>query len=125
MPLNRQLYKGWDMENAATAEATQDSKNMALLLWIGTLFFGFISGLIFYLVKKDDPYVQDQAKESLNWSITAIFGYIAGMVLTFILIGILVLAVVGICHLVFCIMGAVAASKGAQFRVPFAIRLIK
>jgi uncharacterized Tic20 family protein len=113
------------MENATTIEASQDSKNMALLLWIGTLFFGFISGLIFYLAKKDDPYVQDQAKESLNWSITAIIGYIAGMVLTFILIGILVLAVVGICHLVFCIMGAVAASKGSRFRVPFAIRLIK
>jgi uncharacterized Tic20 family protein len=33
--------------------------------------------------------------------------------------------VVGICHLVFCIMGAVAASSGKAFRVPFAIRLVK
>lgn len=89
------------------------------------VIFWVYFGLIFYLVKKDDPYVQDQAKESLNWSITAIIGYTAGMVLTFILIGILMMAVVGICHLVFCIMGAVAASKGTQFRVPFAIRLNK
>lgn len=32
------------MGNATTVEAAQESKNMALLLWIGTLFFGFISG---------------------------------------------------------------------------------
>ena len=105
--------------------AVQDSKNIALLTWIGTIFFGFIPGLIFYLIKKDDAYIQDQAKEALNWSITAIIGYIVGFILTFVLIGILVLMVLGICHLVFCIMGAVSTSKGNKFRVPFAIRLIK
>jgi len=43
-------------------DASQDSKNMALILWIGSIFFGFIPGLIFYLVQKDDSYIQDQAK---------------------------------------------------------------
>lgn len=115
------------MDNEATevVAATQDSKNIALMTWIGTIFFGFIPGLIFYLIKKDDPYIQDQAKEALNWSITAIIGYFAGLILTFILVGILVLLAVGICHLVFCIMGAIRASDGKSFRVPFAIRLIK
>jgi uncharacterized Tic20 family protein len=45
--------------------------------------------------------------------------------LTFIVIGILVFIVLGICHLVFCIMGAVAASNGKAIRVPFSIRLMK
>ncbi len=106
-------------------EATQESRNISLLVWIGTLFFGFIPGLIVYLIKKDDAYIQDQSKEALNWSITAIIGYFAGLILTFILVGVLVMAVVGIAHLVFCIMGAIASSKGAPFRVPFAIRLVK
>lgn len=117
------------MENefapAAPQAISQDSKNIALLIWIGSIFFGFIPGLIFYLIKKDDPYVQDQAKESLNWAITTMIGYMAGFILTLVLIGILVLMVVGICNLVFCIMGAVGASNGKQFRVPFAIRLLK
>ena len=94
-------------------------------MWIGTLFFGFLPGLIFYLIKKDDPYIQDQSKEALNWSITTVIGYVVGFILTFIVIGIFVLIVLGICHLVFCIMGAVAASNGKPFRVPFAIRLMK
>lgn len=103
----------------------QESRNMALLTWIGTLFFGFIPGLIIYLIKKDDAYVNDQAKEALNWSLTALMGYFIGIILSFILIGVLVFPVVGICHLVFCIMGAIGTSKGNAFRVPFAIRLLK
>jgi uncharacterized Tic20 family protein len=113
------------MEIESSLTATPDAKNIALLTWIGTIFLGFIPSLIVYLIKKEDAYVQDQAKEALNWSITAAIGYIAGMILMVILVGFLVLPVVGICHLVFCIMGAIGASKGNTFRVPFAIRLIK
>lgn len=112
------------MQNATVA-LTQESKNMSLLIWILSLFFGFIPGLIFFLVKKDDAYIQDQAKEALNWSITAMLGYLVGAVLMVVVIGLFVMAAVGIAHLVFCIMGAIGASNGKEFRVPFAIRLIK
>ena len=105
--------------------ASKESRNTAVLIWIGTLFLGFIPSLIVYLVKKDDPYVLDQTKEALNWSITAAIGYVAGMILTFVLIGVLVFVALGLCHLVFCVMGALAASNGKNFRTPFALRLIK
>jgi uncharacterized protein len=108
-----------------TGNVSQDDKNLGLIIWIATFFLSFIPGLIFYLVKKDSAYVQDQAKEALNWSITAAIGFIAGTILMIILIGGLVVAAVWIANLVFCIMGAIATSKGAPFRVPFAIRLIK
>jgi uncharacterized Tic20 family protein len=104
---------------------SSDSRNVAVLVWVGTIFFGFIPGLIVYLIKKDDAYVLDQSKEALNWAITALIGWFAGVILTFILIGVLVFVVVGLSHLIFCIMGAVAASNGKTYRVPFAIRLIK
>lgn len=104
---------------------SQDSKNLALLLWLGTIFFGFIPGLVMFLVKKDDAYILDQSKEALNWSITALIGYVAGMILTIIVIGVVVMLAVGICHLVFCILGVIAASNGKPFRVPYALRLIK
>ncbi|HOY24812.1 MAG TPA: DUF4870 domain-containing protein [Cellvibrio sp.] len=113
------------VESKEVFQVSQDSKNLALLLWIGTLFFGFIPGLVLYLVKKDDPYIVDQSKEALNWSITAIIGYVAGTILAIILIGFLVMAAVGILHLVFCIMGIIAANSGQTYRAPFAIRLIK
>lgn len=115
-----------DEENSVSeTKRSQDSKNVALLTWVGTLIFGFIPGLVLYLVKKDDPYVLDQSKESLNWSITAIFAYVIAALLSFIVIGAFLIPIISICHVVFCIMGALAASKGNDFRVPFAVRLIK
>ena len=94
-------------------------------MWIGTLMFSFIPSLVVFLVKRDDPYLQDQSKEALNWSITLLIGWVIGYMLVFILIGFIVLPLVALCDIVFCIMGAVAVSDGKRFRVPFAIRLVK
>jgi len=117
------------------AQANQDTKNVLLINWIGTLFLGFIPCLILFLTKKDDKLVLDQSKEALNWSIKAMIGYFACTFLigfltalfSFGLLGIVTLAMaaLGIAHIVFCIMGAVAVSNKTPFRVPFAIRLIK
>lgn len=104
---------------------SQDSKNLALLCWIGSAILGFIPGLALYLVKKDDAYVQDQAKEALNWGITFLLLLIIGKILLVVLVGFLVIPLVWGCHLLFCIMGAVTTSDGKPFRVPFALRLIK
>jgi uncharacterized Tic20 family protein len=104
---------------------SQDSKNLALLLWLGTIFFSIIPSLVLYLVKKDDAYLLDQSKEALNWSITVILGMLAGMILMIILIGFLVVWALALCNLIFCILGIIAVSSGKPFRVPFALRLIK
>jgi len=111
--------------NDAPSTSSQDSKNLALLLWLGTIFFSFIPALILFLVKKDDAYLLDQSREALNWSITAILGGIVGMILTLILIGILVIWAIALCNLIFCILGVIATASGKPFRVPFALRLIK
>lgn len=111
--------------NTGQITIDQESRNMALLIWIGTIFFGFIPGLIFYLIKKDNPYVVNQAKEALNLSITVMLAYIAGFILTFILIGILVIFAVAIANLVICILGAVKCADGQDFKAPFVLRLIK
>ena len=104
---------------------TQDSKNIALLIWVGTIPFGFIPGLIGYLFKNDDAFITAHSKEALNWAITLFIAYTIASFLTIIFIGVLMLPLIGICHLVFCILGAVAASKGDLYLAPVAIRLIK
>jgi hypothetical protein len=104
---------------------SQDSKNIALLMWIGTIFFSFIPSLIVYLLKTDDRYLADQSKEALNWSITLFLGYVIGIILCVLLIGFLILFVLGVANIVFCILGVIATAEGKAFRVPFAIRLVK
>lgn len=108
-----------------SAPGTQEGKNMALLIWLGTIFFGFIPGLIFYLTKDDDAFIKAHAKENLNFSITYIIAFFVCLLLSFVIIGVFLMPVVGIAYLVFCIMGAVKGSKGEMFEVPFILRLIK
>jgi uncharacterized Tic20 family protein len=119
-PLNSQT----GLQNVVPT-VSQDSKNIALLMWLGTIFFSFIPALVIYLIKTDDRYLADQSKEALNWSITAFIGTVIGGVLCIILIGFLVLFAIAILNLIFCILGVIATSNGKDFRVPFAIRLIK
>ena len=107
------------------SDVSQESRNLTLLMWIGTIFFGFIPSLIIYLVKKDDAYIAAQAKEALNWSITVAIGYFGGLLLTIILIGPLIMLAVGICNLIFSVLGAIACSKGDQYQVPWTLRLLK
>ena len=117
------------------SEITNDAKNLALLNWLGCLFFGFIPPLIILLTQKDNAYVQQQAKEALNWSITMLLGYVGLWILAVILgvisfgilaiIPMLLIGVIAICHLIFCIMGTIKCSSGKLFRAPFNIRLIK
>ncbi|GBG13677.1 uncharacterized protein NMK_1228 [Novimethylophilus kurashikiensis] len=107
------------------SEANANDKNIAVLTHIGGIFFGFIPSLIVWLLKKDDsPYLGEQAREALNFQITLLIGYMVAWVLTFILIGLLVFALLWITNIILCIMAAVAVSKGEDYRYPFALRLI-
>ncbi len=99
------------------------------------LWFGwgcFIGPLIIWLIKKDTmPFVNDQAKEALNFNITlAIIGLIllVLVVMTFgvgLLIAWPIGVIVGIGWLVFTIIAAIKASEGVAYRYPISLRLIK
>ena len=110
---------------------SSESSNLGVLIWLATLgcmflsFFMFLPSLIFYLVKKDDSFVQDQAKEALNFSITMMLAGFVSFILCFVLIGVFLLLIVAIFSIVICILGAISASKGDAYRAPLCIRLIK
>ena len=112
----------WISANGASGA---DSNNIAILIWIGCLFTGWLVPLIMYLVKKDDQFANETAKECLNHGITIVIGSFICFILSFVFIGILGYFVLGISHLVFTIIGAVNASKGQVYRIPATLRLIK
>ena len=109
-----------------TQEVPQNAKNMALLCHLLGFFTCFIGPLIVWLIKKDDhPYIDQQGKEALNFQITLTIAYVVGMILTFVCIGFLILAAVGLADIIFVIMACIASSKGEAYRYPVSIRLIK
>jgi uncharacterized protein len=88
--------------------------------------FGSIIGpLVVWLVKKDEmPFVNSQGKEALNFQITVAIGALICFVLMLLIIGFFLLWALAIVNLVFIIIAAVQASKGEDYRYPFALRLI-
>lgn len=92
----------------------------------------FLGPLIIWLIKKDTmPFVEDQAKEALNYNITVAIVFFALWVLVFITLGIGFLIaipawlVVGVAWLVFTIIAAVKSNEGVSYRYPFTLRLVK
>lgn len=89
--------------------------------------FGQIIGpLIVWLVKRDQSaFVEDQAKEALNFQITMTIAFVVSAVLTVVLIGLPMMIAVGVAWLVFTIKAALRASEGEAYRYPFTIRFVK
>lgn len=92
----------------------------------------FLGPLIIWLLKKDTmPFVEDQAKEALNYNITVAIVFFALWVLVFITLGIGFLiaipawVVIGVAWLVFTIIAAVKSNEGVAYRYPFTLRLVK
>jgi uncharacterized Tic20 family protein len=107
---------------------TKDECTMAMLAHLLGIFTWFVGALIIWLMKKDQSaFIDDQAKEALNFQLTIGIGYVLMVVLTCLTLGLAALLwpVIGIVALVFCIIACIAANKGERYRYPFAIRLIK
>jgi len=105
---------------------SSDEKNIATVTHLAGTVFSFIPSLIIWILKKDESqYISSQAKEALNFQITiAIAMFISTYILSWILVGLALIPVIIVVNIVFCIIAAVATSKGEDYRYPLALRLI-
>ena len=114
------------MDKISDGTQSKDDCNIAMLSHLLGIFTGFIGALVLWLIKKDESaFIADQAKEALNFQITIAIAFIISWILMFILICMVLVPILIVLNLVFCILGAVAASKGQTYRYPFALRLVK
>jgi uncharacterized protein len=111
--------------NTDITNPSSDDKNIATVTHLGGTVFSFIPGLIVWILKKDDSaYVADQAKEALNFQITVLIAQFIAGILAVILIGFLFMGIIWILNVIFCIIAAIASSKGEAYRYPLCLRLI-
>lgn len=98
----------------------------ALIGWLGN-GIGFILGpLAVWLIKRnEDPFIDDQGKEALNFQITMLIAFAVAAVLALVLVGFALLAVLALAEIVFPILAAVRANEGKRFRYPLTLRLIR
>ena len=129
---------------SVTATPSADERLWALFAHLSILLGGlvttgwgfsigcFLGPLIIWIIKKDTmPFVNDQAKEALNFAITlSIIGF-ALLMVTILSLGIgalltiPLLLFVGLGALVLVIIAAVKSNEGVAYRYPLTIRLVK
>jgi uncharacterized Tic20 family protein len=111
---------------------TPDERQWALLAHLSGLIASFLGGMAFlgplvvWLIKKDQsPFVGDQAKEALNFQIAVTIALVVSMAIgAMTCVGFILVPIVGIGSLVYAIIAAMEANKGAAYRYPYTIRLI-
>jgi len=112
-----------DSQSAVPAAVPADDRNLAMLAHLLGIPTVFIGCLIIWLVNKNKPekaFVSDQAREALNFQMTMILAWLATCALSvFISTPILIT-----CDFVFCVIAAIAASNGENYRYPVTIRLL-
>ncbi|MDF1662675.1 MAG: DUF4870 domain-containing protein [Planctomycetota bacterium] len=102
-----------------------EANNLAMLCHLLVFVGGIVAPIVIYSMKKDEhPFIEDQAKEVINFQITLIIHSFICMALCFVLIGFLLLPLLVIYSLVLPIIGGLAASRGEYYRYPFIFRFM-
>ncbi|KFE69549.1 DUF4870 domain-containing protein [Hyalangium minutum] len=110
---------------------TQDEKTWGMLAHLSGIFASFITlpflgPLLVMLIKgKESKWVEAQAKEALNFTITVTIVVWIGILGSCLIIPAILALVVGIAAFVLNIIGAMKANNGEMYRYPANIRLLK
>ncbi len=110
-------------------EASTNSRNLAMLSHLSAFvaFVGIpslVGPLVVWLLNRDDPYVEPQAKEALNFNISYLLYGLAAAISIILLVGIIALPAVVVTWFVLVIVASVKTANGENYRYPFTIQFV-
>jgi len=102
-----------------------DERLWAMLAHLSELVFSIIAPIIILLTfGRRSRFVEDQAKEALNFQITVLIAAIVSAVLIIVIIGFFLLAAVAVISVVFSIIAGIKSYNGELYRYPITIRFL-
>ena len=118
---------------APGSRPTEDERTWAMLAHLSALagivvwLFGAVLGpLAVWIARRDQsPFVEEHAREALNFNITVVLAAIVCAVLMLAFIGFILGSALFITWLVFTLIAAIRASEGERYRYPISLRLVK
>lgn len=115
-------------ETVPDLQSTPDERQMAMVSHLAGMFpfMGIIAPLGIWAVKMgQSPFIEDQAKEALNFQLIAVMLEIVTAISCMIFIGYVLFPAVVIANGYFCFMAGMAAKEGKVYRYPYTIRFIQ
>lgn len=111
-------------------EMSSEARSWGMLAHIATFAgylipFGNIFGPLIVMMMRKEPFVQDQAKEALNFQISVTIYVIICIALIFVIVGLFLLPVLVLFELICTVLAAIKANQGEAYRYPMCIRFIR
>lgn len=115
-------HRPWGMEINAFCMLMHLSQLLNVIIPFG----GLILPIVMWATNRDQSQVvNDHGKVIINWLISGTIYAIVSSLLIFVLIGFPLLLAVGICSLVFAVIGGIKANDGVLWHYPLSIRFLK
>lgn len=109
----------------AVSNFIESDTGMAQAAHLLAIVTGFLGPLIIWVTKgKEDAFVEQHAKEALNFQISMAIYLTVGFILMFVLIGFILVPILIILDIVFIVMETMKAGRKEPSRYPLCIRLI-
>lgn len=120
-------------ESPGSKEINKDARMWAMICHLAGLAGiilpasgNIVAPLIIWQIKKDNnPFIDEQGKEAVNFQISMSIYFIASVILCFICIGVPLIIATIIVFFVFMLIAAVKANNGYHYRYPLTMRFIK
>jgi uncharacterized Tic20 family protein len=114
------------------AALEQQTRQWAFFLHISQLagyavpLAGLVAPIVIWQLKKNElPGLDVHGKIVVNWILSEIIYFIVSALLVVVVIGIPLLIAVGVCGIVFAILGAIKANNGEVWKYPLSITFLK
>jgi uncharacterized protein len=114
-------------ENVPVIESNAEERQMGMVAHLAGIlpFGGFLAPLGLWAMKMgQSPFIEDQAKESLNFQINVTMLTVLAAITCAFYVGFLLLPAVLIANGIFCFQGGMAAKEGKVYRYPYTVRYI-
>lgn len=103
-----------------------DEKTWSVLVHVAGIFFGWVAPLVGYLLLKDrGPFVRHHTVAALNFQLTLLIAYVAGIATSFAGVGLVILVVAWALGVVSGVLAAKSTNEGRYWRSPFAIEFVR
>lgn len=120
-----------DLEGYEPTPAECQGGMIAHLAGFAGLFFSFVlanvigPAVVYYAKRDDSAFIEDQAREAINFQITGVLAALVFGALSFVLIGVPFLLATVVLWFALPIRAAMAANRGERYRYPLTIRFVK
>jgi uncharacterized Tic20 family protein len=103
-----------------------DEKLWATIIHVAGAVSYIVPAWAGYLIFRNrGPFVRDNARNALNWQISFVIYYAAGLLLSLVIVGYLVIIAALVLNIVFSIQAAITANRGGLYHYPLSIPFIK